>query len=211
MDFLFILIAIIWVVITAANNKKKTEQAKAETQRKQEEALHRMPQGKPVEKPFDPYAPEPEKAPATAAATYAKPAAAAATAVPRDAQKKAAPVAQSAPASRHDAPPQSRLREAVQTQLRQSPAQHPLEASSLSGHAHMESSITGIQPDCGSVKSMGAGQSGAEKPAAAAAVQAGSTPPSGNAGFCWNQNAVLQGIVMAEILGKPKSLRQDGR
>ena len=70
---------------------------------------------------------------------------------------------------------------------------HTLEASSLSGgHVHMESSLTGVEPECPPTK-----------PAVAA-----SAPAAANTAFRWSADEARRGIVLAEILGKPVALRR---
>ncbi len=84
-------------------------------------------------------------------------------------------------------------KESTLKQIHESP-QHVVEASSISGHAHEETSMTGIRPPC--------------PPDAQTAPKPPSSAPGGEAGFVWRQNEVLSGIVMAEILGPCVAMRE---
>jgi hypothetical protein len=80
----------------------------------------------------------------------------------------------------------SKLRE-----LNQSP-QHVVSASSISGHAHQETSMTGIRPDCPPDV----------RPAASVVV-----PVAAESAFVWDQTQALNGIVLSEILGPCLAMR----
>lgn len=87
---------------------------------------------------------------------------------------------------------------------------HTLQPSSISGHAHVESSITGFEEDCPP----------AVRPARQTSNKKAATPPAFSKGaqrstlagagtvFSWNADEVTQGIILAEILGKPKALQR---
>lgn len=71
---------------------------------------------------------------------------------------------------------------------------HVVEATSLGGHTHTESSITGIEEECHTgpvVKKQ-------------AAVKA---PAAGQAAFQFDANQMRNAVLYSEILGKPRSLR----
>ncbi len=80
----------------------------------------------------------------------------------------------------------SKLRELNQT------PQHVVSASSISGHAHQETSMTGIRPDC--------------PPDATPAVTP-VTPVASDSAFVWDQTQALNGIVLSEILGPCLAMR----
>jgi len=80
----------------------------------------------------------------------------------------------------------SQLRE-----LNQSP-QHVVSVSAISGHAHQETSMTGIRPDC------------PPDPVPAVTPVA---PVAAESAFLWDQTQVLNGIVFSEILGPCLAMR----
>lgn len=195
MDFLIILAVIVWIVSSAVSKKKKREAEATRQQAQQETAAPRQgaapqPQYKPAPHPqqerpqqqvqpvFDPY---------YSAAEQTVP-------VPHPAQHTGAP-------TRMAGPVQARVRQSMTsqlTQIQQSAGSHVIEASSISGHAHEESSLTGITQDCGpATVRPWANQQPGTVPA--------TTSPSA---FCWNSKDVRNGLVLAEILGKPKALRK---
>lgn len=75
---------------------------------------------------------------------------------------------------------------------------HTLEASSLTGHAHTESSMTVAPEHCPPEAVRAAAIVSAHAPAIPAALARLST----------DQNAVMQAILYSEILGKPKAMRR---
>lgn len=75
----------------------------------------------------------------------------------------------------------------------QATAQHVVSASSDSGHAHEETSMTGVNASCPPD----------QIPAAQAAVA-----PSSESAFVWDPASVRSGLVMAEILGPCLALRE---
>lgn len=77
------------------------------------------------------------------------------------------------------------------TQLRTS-ASHIVTVSSESGHAHQETSATGIVPNCPP-----------DQPSAQAAAA-----PVSDGSFLWDVSQVRNGLVMAEILGPCLALRE---
>ena len=70
--------------------------------------------------------------------------------------------------------------------------QHVVTVSSQSGHAHQETSMTGIRPDCPP-----------DQPPVDQAVQA----VGGESAFLWDVADARKGLVMAEILGPCLALR----
>ncbi|MEA4914966.1 MAG: hypothetical protein VB061_10385 [Christensenella sp.] len=72
---------------------------------------------------------------------------------------------------------------------------HTVSVSSESGHAHEETSTTGIMPDCPPTQ------------AASTKQTAQKTQPAAENAFTWNVEAVRSGLVMAEILGPCLALR----
>ena len=78
---------------------------------------------------------------------------------------------------------------------------HTLEATSLvlDGHTHIESSLSGTTPDCPPPISRAA----VKKPAPA-------QPPLLQ-GIVWDRNTITQGILLGEILGKPKALQRTAK
>ncbi len=90
---------------------------------------------------------------------------------------------------------------AAQMRLR-TEAEHVVRATSEGGHTHTESSITSVSAPCApdaithSVET--AAHVGADR----------QTDSQTENPFVWDQNAVLSGLVMSEILGKPLALRE---
>ena len=185
MDTILILIGIIWLISNVAK-KKKRQQEKDEAARQQARKLEDAPA--PVATPqrptiFDPYFDD-----AAASATGHTP----------------------APAGKPQGIPMPANTQ-VNTDIRSSSEdRHPLEASSISGHAHMESSLTGFEESCPpTVKP--APQPARKKPAATPAspkTAQRSTFANGESAFRWNADNVAQGIILGEILGKPKALQK---
>lgn len=99
------------------------------------------------------------------------------------------------------APMQSRLEDPLGRQ-------HTLEPSFISGHAHTESSITGIQEDCPPPRT--AARAKVDRPAQVQPhQQAPDTPTADMLGrLVRSRNALVQGMLMSEVLGKPKALRR---
>ncbi|MDO4572786.1 MAG: hypothetical protein Q4C13_05415 [Clostridia bacterium] len=91
------------------------------------------------------------------------------------------------PQARTQATPVSRLTEIQQTR------RHTLTPSSEGGHAHEETSMTGFNADCPP----------AAEPEPVSAQAAGAGMPA----FSWRPDAVLNGMIYAEILARPKALR----
>ncbi|MDD3921388.1 MAG: hypothetical protein PHO41_09485 [Eubacteriales bacterium] len=84
------------------------------------------------------------------------------------------------------------------TMLQPKGRRHTLEASSVTGHAHAETSMTGLESD-------------ADCPTEPAdAVRAGNAASYtfGARALSFDRDAVVNGILYAEILGKPKALRR---
>lgn len=218
MDGLLIPILILWFVLSAVSNKKR-KQARQEAQRREQEAAQQAQAGEdpaiapertvpetmrrtpvpPVQtsgrdEGFDPYfsGPAPVKP------------------VREDSRAARQPLAttmRSMESSMTEAPA-TRTREAIGTQMRVGNAQHPLEASSLTGHAHMETSLAGrFAEDCPPTSANVNQRFDARKHAEPAVPVAGQRS-SGNVPFVWNAEDVTRGILYSEILGKPKALRR---
>ena len=195
MQWLFIIIAILWAVIGAAGNKKKQQARKEAEQRAyrqaQESSTPQSPSaGMPVPPQMRPSVPVPPQM------RSVPPAAQPRTAIPQTpgaaASRQTVPTAQvqqRMSTTHTQAAPASRLTQLEQTK------QHTLRPSNETGHAHEETSMTGFEPEC-PPELLRRGD-----PDAAA------HPGKGLPAFTWNANAVLNGIVYAEILGKPKALR----
>lgn len=79
------------------------------------------------------------------------------------------------------------------TQIRVDP-EHVVRASSESAHTHMETSMSGVEPECAPDS----------KPSAAA-----SKTPALAGGFVWDVSQAMSGLVMAEILSPCKALRSE--
>ena len=72
---------------------------------------------------------------------------------------------------------------------------HTVAPSSISGHAHQETSMSGFDEAC-------------EPDVMAESVPGGKTAAAvGLPAFAWRPGAVLNGLIYAEILSKPKALR----
>lgn len=71
---------------------------------------------------------------------------------------------------------------------------HILEASSATGHAHTESSMSGAQEPC--------------PPAQRVVVSRKTSPQTGIAALMADKDALRQAVLYSEILGKPKALRR---
>ena len=202
MDGLFILAIIAWVILSAVSGKKQKEQREA--RKKAASAGGRPTQAGPFPDAFPEASPgarpapvRPQAPPAPAGQRMPE-AAFAAEGDTTPAQAKARGEQPRRPVP----PPENRMNSGMQSTLRGTPMQHTLEVSGVSGHAHEETSITGVQGEPCPPEKPGKTAAGKAAPAVASA-------PSG--AFRWNQNQVLQGVVMAEILGKPRCLRQERR
>ena len=82
------------------------------------------------------------------------------------------------------------------TQLNVS-SDHEVTPSSISGHAHEETSMSGLDSSCPP------GKMPATQP-----LPANATPDSAPSAFVWNQAGVRNGLVMAEILGPCVAMRE---
>lgn len=200
MDFLLILAAILWIAVSASN-KKKRQQAKEEAARRQAQESQSSPgpvaQGAP--KPAPNTAPQPmaAQAPDASGASFDPYFSGTTPAPAPPSPRRAAPPRRVAGSTLSEGP-QASARKAMEAQVQQ-PAgrRHTLEASSITGHAHTESSITGFVENCPPATPASA------KVAAAAAAPS----PAGDQPFSWNVQDVAHGLVLAEILGKPKALK----
>lgn len=210
------LILIAWIVLSAVSKKKKREAAEAAKRRAAEQAAMNAtgaqsfdaPAERPVPKPPAPRPPElqnPVFDPFFGGLSDAK------SEPDRNARQPLSQQSAPATASRPmTPPPQARQQTRVQSNMSTNMAdrtttmhstlRHALEASSVTGHAHTESSITGIEPECPPEKP----RSRFAAPETAAPVP---SAVSANA-FTWNVNDVTRGLILSEILGKPKALRQ---
>ncbi len=104
-----------------------------------------------------------------------------------------------APAARHS---RKTAKETVRSSLRQidaSVGHHNVEASSISGHTHQETSLTGVQENCEPEP-----RPVAVKPAAASKTSSPSKPSMP----VLNPGTIREGVILAEILGKPKALKR---
>lgn len=190
MSGIWILVLIGWVVLTAVGKKKKAEAQEAERRHRQAEAAARAEaaQGSVAS------APAPAAVPKTAYEVFPRQAPPMRTPAPAPAPAQAraqrAPVRPGLqPTAGTQAPVKSRL-----TDISANVTKHVVEASSVSGHAHEETSLTGVRAECEPEQARRAS-------APATAAPAAGTP------FHWDAGAVRSGVVMAEILGKPKALR----
>ncbi len=118
----------------------------------------------------------------------------------RDAQAAAAKRVAAVAEGETSHPGVSPITESVGTRLEETKGRrHTLEASSLTGHSHMETSITGQGKPC------------PPEAATAAAPKTAATAlgfQTGNLNLKFDQPAVVAGLLYAEILGKPKALQR---
>ena len=198
MDFFLIILGILWVAV-AASNKQKRKQAQAEAARRNAQMAAEMeaaaaPEAEPPVQQtgrFDPYTGRmvAQEAPAPAAPVAQQPVF----------QQSRGQIAASFGESVLQAP-QTRTRAAMTAQVHASnESRHTLEASSLTGHSHVESSLTGLAADC-PPESQLRRSAGAT---VAACVDSGASIP-----FEWNASEVARGLILSEILGKPKALQR---
>jgi hypothetical protein len=186
---LFIILAIVWIIIPIIA-KKKQQQAKAEAER-QRAARQRAQQPvmqQPVRQPMrtTPLAPSVRPAQSTFQPTEGL----------GSQEGKAGAVLQGERA--HDVTVNLSQ---VKTTLKEAKTSitHTVTASSDSGHAHEETSMTGIEKEC-APEDVRAGQ-------AVQAAQAAALIPGGDSAFAWDVNQARSGLVMAEILGPCLALR----
>lgn len=201
MDALFIVALIIYTIIGVTAKKKKTEQ-KAAAQELRRRAARAAEETPPVESEpsspaasFDKYPPLVINRPASEEKR-----------VPQERnapQLKKAPSSrmQAAPVSRSTTTPETRMHTSINTQLTEISAtsRHSLEASSITGHAHEETSMSGLEEDCASTTDRKRVLSSAP-----AIVSLG----GGGMRLSMDVNAVRSAIIYSEILGKPKALRR---
>lgn len=183
MDILAILGIVAWVILSAVSKKKKQEAKAARENAAQEDAAPSRPApaqpSRPVQKktqeqtPFDPY-------------FSAKTADAPSPSAPVPAQHKPIQATMQRPLT-------SQL-----TEIAEHASSHVVEASSISGHAHEETSMSGIAADCKPEPH--------KKRSAPATVPA---PAAASASaFSWDPADARNGLILAEIMGKPKALRR---
>lgn len=123
--------------------------------------------------------------------------------------------------ARQAAPVRPRVQPTVQTIPVQPAAREPhvVRPSMESGHAHTESSLTGFKPCPPNAEKPLADRLAAYKAAKRAAARTIQTEPAAEAPrvelhgepacpFTWDPAAVRNGLIYAEILGKPKALRR---
>ncbi len=98
--------------------------------------------------------------------------------------------------------PGARMRTDIASRLSQirETTRHTLESSSITGHSHEETSISGVQPNCPS--------DAARSPAQSTVPRSTAPIPARNPALFWDASSVRAGILYAEILGKPKALRR---
>ncbi|MDO4543731.1 MAG: hypothetical protein Q4C01_04175 [Clostridia bacterium] len=97
-------------------------------------------------------------------------------------------------------PPKPVSRPQTQTPPRErSPISHTVTPSRESGHAHMETSLTGIQKDCPPPRKIAV-----ETPQPA-------TAKGGDVTLHIDLNEAARAVVLSEILGKPRAYRKYGR
>jgi hypothetical protein len=221
MDWIFILIAVL--IIVGNINKKKQKQAQEEARRRamQQQAAGQGDQPQSFDMPYTPPSPSMEGRRADPRFPDYTPAPQADPRFPdytppqqghAPAQKQAAP--RPAQQQRHTPPQQPRAQqtmgEGMGTTLPRAATtvrshdttlqevmgrRHTLEASSLTGHAHTETGMSGSQEPC---------------PPAAQSVKAPqfTAVKVGPAALMGDRNALAQAIIVSEILGKPKALRR---
>ncbi len=100
-----------------------------------------------------------------------------------------------------DGQPRRSAKQSVKSTLKQidaSVGHHNVEASSISGHSHQETSMTGIVEECAPISPAPKKHSA---PSTTASVPQLSFPKL-------DQKNLREGIILAEILGKPKSLKR---
>lgn len=202
MEVLFIIALIAWVFISAGARKKQQEaRAAAARERARQRELERLESEQASHE-----GPMPQRAPiapsvkptvittvddAPSQPIHTPPTGRMSAPLPVSTQRKAAAgtMVQEAPASRLTQAKGSRLTAAKGTSL------HVVEASSISGHAHEESSLSGIKDACEPDGNRG---------------NAPATSPSKAArpGFQWSRSALINGVVMAEILGPCAAMRE---
>ena len=101
-----------------------------------------------------------------------------------------------------DGQPRRSAKQSVKSTLKQidaSVGHHNVEASSISGHSHQETSMTGIVEECAPISPAPPKKHSA--PSTTASVPQLSFPKL-------DQKNLREGIILAEILGKPKSLKR---
>ncbi len=192
MEVLLVILGIIWVIISASQKKSKAAQNQAAQEAaKRQQILQNIEAQKAAAAP---YPPQPSAAPVRPTVQPSRPP------VQRPQPQVQRP--QQPIQSRHASPIQARTAETISSNLTQigETKRHTLEASFVSGHAHEETSMTGVQRDCAS----SAGKVSVEAANSAAAPV---TAPISAMGLCFDAQAVRNGIIYAEILEKPKALR----
>lgn len=216
MDFLFILLVTIWIAVSVAS-KKKRKQEQEEAARSQAQARENAGSPTPATATVAPVAPvrsEPRRVPAFD--PYFGGVEPAGSSLPgADPKSEIRRPVDTSIEHRMKEATQTRPRETMQAQVRaSSETRHPLEASSLSGnrHTHMESSLTGIESDCPPV--LTAAREGNQRQGTPSRTGATGTPaPNASAAsplaaFRWDVTDVTRGLILSEILGKPKALQK---
>ena len=191
---IFWLILIIFAVVSRAKKKEQEAQKKAQASRNAQAAWQENQPGRqPMRFPEDgsrQTQPRPSTAPVSQPVRQQRP-----TRPPVPAQRTAA-----AAGSRMTVPAAAENRAAPQARVaatQQSTLDHVIQPSSQGGHSHMESSMQGLAP-CPP-----------QKPVIRPATKpAEDRPLPLAAGLNFNRDALVNGILYAEILGKPKALRR---
>ncbi|MEL7603582.1 MAG: hypothetical protein AAGU77_10550 [Bacillota bacterium] len=225
MDWIFILIAVLIIIGNINKKKQKQAQEEARRRAMQQQAAGQGGQPQSYDMPYTPPSPSMEGRRADPRFPDYTPAPQAdprfpnyAPEQPASAQRQAAP----RPAQQRHTPPQQPLAQQAQPRVRQTMGEgmgttlpraattvrshdttlqevmgrrHTLEASSLTGHAHTETGMSGSQEPC---------------PPAAQIVKAPqlAAVKAGPAALMGDRNALAQAIIVSEILGKPKALRR---
>ena len=219
MDFIIILI-VLFVIFGNIKNKKKQQEAQEARRRAAQAQQGGQPQS--FDMPYTPSIPTMEGKDADPRfPDYTPPVIQAAPvqqAAPRSIQRQPArpqPMQQrqAPPPQQRHMPPLSRsqaLGEGEGTQLEHAATsvkpyestlqvpqgrRHTLEASSVTGHAHTESSMSGEQEPCPP------GMQGVP-------VSRKTSPKTGIAALMTDKDALRQAVLYSEILGKPKALRR---
>ncbi len=188
---LFIILAIVWIVIPIIA-KKKQQQAKAAAE--QQRAARQRAQQSATQQPA---AKQPMRTtPVAPRVAPSRPASHPSFEGVGTRQGNYGPIVEGV--APHDI--ESRLSQ-VDSTLKEAKKSitHTVTASSLSGHAHQETSATGIQKECPPDEVLAA--------QAVQAARAAQAYASGESAFVWNVSDARAGLVMAEVLGPCLAMR----
>lgn len=217
MEGLLILLTIGWVIFSSITSKKRKQaqqEAQQEAQRRAQELA--KTQDAPMAAPVPPQRasidPTPDARPARTADQAGDAAfdpyfskAPSVSKPDQTAPMRRAPIETTMRSmdSSMSSAPASRTRAAIDAQVRTTSAQHTLEASSIAGHAHTESSLSGgFGEACPPPAHQAAGRAAVSRPL----VERSGTDPA--IPFQWSVQDAARGMVLSEILGKPKALRK---